>query len=77
MFVLGQRASISSISSTASRRLSSDEDDKIRINKLDVYYEDRIDLKNWLMQMNIYFTFYSILANEKTIFAFTFLKERA
>jgi len=46
MFVSDQRASISSSNLTASRRLSVNEDDKIRINKLDVYYEDRIDLKN-------------------------------
>jgi len=77
MSVLGQRASISSISSSASRRPSIDEDDKIRINKLDVYYEDRIGLKDWLMQVNIYFIFYFVLANKKTIFAFTFLRERA
>jgi hypothetical protein len=29
------------------------------------------------MQMDIYFTFYSVSANKKTIFAFTFLRERA
>jgi len=46
MFILGQRASISNTSSIALRRLSIDEDDKIRINKSNVYYEDRIDLKN-------------------------------
>jgi len=46
MSVLDQRASILSTSSLASRRLSIDEDDKIRINKLDVYHEDQIDLKN-------------------------------
>jgi len=46
MFILGQRASISSISSLASRRFFIEEDDKIRINKPDIYYEDRIDLKN-------------------------------
>jgi hypothetical protein len=77
MFVSDQRASISSISSSASRRSSIDEDDKIRINKPDVYHEDRIGLKDWLMQMNIYFIFYPVSANKKTIFAFTFLKERA
>jgi len=76
MFVLGQRAPISSSSSTASHRPSIDEDDKIRINKLDVYHEDRIGLEDWLMQVNIYFTFYLVLANKKTIFAFTFLRER-
>ncbi len=46
MFILGQRAPISSNSSTTSRRLSIDEDDKIRINKLDVYHEDQIDLED-------------------------------
>ena len=46
MFVLNQRVFISNNSSKTSRRLSIDKDDKIRINKLDVYYEDRIDLKN-------------------------------
>jgi len=40
MSVSDQRASISSTSLLASRRLSIDEDNKIRINKLDVYYED-------------------------------------
>jgi len=29
------------------------------------------------MQMNIYFIFYSVSANKKTIFASTFLRERA
>jgi len=77
MFVSGQRASISSTSLLASRRLSIDEDDKVRINKPDVYHENRIGLKNWLMQINIYFIFYSVSANKKTIFAFTFLRERA
>jgi hypothetical protein len=46
MFVLKQRASILSINLLASRRFFINEDDKIKINKLDVYYEDRIDLKN-------------------------------
>jgi len=46
MSVLDQRVSISSTSLLASRRPSIDKDDKIRINKLDVYHKDRIDLKN-------------------------------
>ncbi len=46
MFVLDQRASISNTSSLALRRFSIDEDDKIRINKPNIYYEDRIGLKN-------------------------------
>jgi len=46
MFVLDQRVSIPSTSSLASRQLSNMRDDKIKINKLDVYHEDRIGLKN-------------------------------
>jgi hypothetical protein len=76
MSILDQRAFILNTSLIVSRRLFVNEDDKIRINKLDVYHKDRIDLKNQLMQINIYFIFYFVLANKKTIFAFTFLKER-
>jgi hypothetical protein len=46
MSVLDQRVSILSSSSTASRRPSTDEDNEIRINKPNIYHEDRIDLKN-------------------------------
>ncbi len=46
MFVLDQRVSISNISLLISRRLLIIRDDKIRINKFDIYYEDRIDLEN-------------------------------
>jgi hypothetical protein len=46
MFVSDQRAPISSISSLASRRPSIDEDDKIRINKPNIYHEDRIGLED-------------------------------
>ncbi len=46
MFVLNQRASILSTSLTTSRQLSINEDNKIRINKSNVYHKDQIDLKN-------------------------------
>ena len=46
MFVSSQRVSISSISSLALRQLFIDKDDKIKINKFDVYHEDRVDLKD-------------------------------
>jgi len=46
MSVLNQRISILNISLLASRQLLNMKDDKIRINKLDVYYKDCIDLKN-------------------------------
>jgi len=77
MSVSGQRAPTSSTSSTAPRRPSNGEDDKVKINKPDVYHEDQIGLKDWLMQVDIYFTFYSVLTNKKTIFASTFLRGRA
>ncbi len=77
MSISGQRAPTSSNSSTASRRPSIDKDDKIRVNKPNIYHEDRIGLKDWLMQIDIYFTFYPVLANKKTIFASTFLRGRA
>ncbi len=46
MSILGQRASILSTSSLASRQSLIMRDDKIKINKPNIYYEDRIDLKN-------------------------------
>jgi len=46
MFVLDQRISIPSNSLTTLRQLFIDKNDKIRINKSNVYYKDRIDLKN-------------------------------
>jgi len=46
MFVSKQRASILSTSLLASRRLFIDKDNKIRINKPNIYHEDRIGLKD-------------------------------
>jgi len=46
MFILDQRVSISNTSLLASRRLSIDKDNKIKINKPNIYYEDRINLKD-------------------------------
>ena len=46
MFISSQRVSTSNISSIALRQLFVNEDDKIRINKFNVYYEDRIGSKN-------------------------------
>ncbi len=40
MSILGQRVPISSNSLLTSRQLFVDEDDKIKINKSNVYYED-------------------------------------
>ncbi len=38
-------------------------DDKIRINKPDIYHGDRTGLEDWLMQVDIYFTFYPVPAD--------------
>jgi len=46
MFVLNQRVSISNNSSIALRQLFIDKDNKIKINKSNVYHENCIDLKN-------------------------------
>ncbi len=46
MFILNQRVFISNNSLIALRRFSINKNDKIKINKSNVYYEDRINLKN-------------------------------
>ena len=46
MSILDQRASIPSTSLLVLRRLSIIRDDKIKINKLNIYYKDRIGLEN-------------------------------
>ncbi len=46
MFILNQRVSILNTSSLALRRSSIMKNDKIKINKLNIYYEDYIDLEN-------------------------------
>jgi len=46
MFVLDQRVSIPSTSLLALRQLLIIRDNKIRINKFNIYYKDCIDLKN-------------------------------
>ncbi len=46
MSILDQRVFILNTSSLASRQSSIEKNDKIRINKSNIYYEDRIDLEN-------------------------------
>ncbi len=46
MFVLNQCVSILNTNLSTLRRSLVIRDDKIRINKLNIYYEDRIDLEN-------------------------------
>ena len=56
-----------------------DDDDirKIKVNKFDLYYEDRMTLKDWFTQIKIYLLFNSVEKNRKTLFVFTFLRGRA
>jgi len=77
MSVSDQQISILSTSSTALCRSTIISNDKIRINKPDIYYGDRIGLEDWLMQVDIYFIFYPVQEDQKTIFASTFLRGRA
>jgi len=46
MFILNQCVFILNTSLLVLRRLSIIKNDKIKINKLDIYYEDRINLEN-------------------------------
>jgi hypothetical protein len=46
MFVLNQRVFILNTSLIVLRRFFVNKDDKIRINKLDIYYKDRTSLEN-------------------------------
>ncbi len=46
MSILDERVSILSTSSLVLRRSLIMKDDKIRINKPNIYYENRIDLEN-------------------------------
>ena len=56
-----------------------DDDDtrKIKVNKFDLYYEDRMTLKDWFTQMKIYLLFNSVEENRKTFFVFIFLRKKA
>ena len=51
-------------------------DDKIKINKFDVYHENRNELKSWLIQIKIYFKFNSVSNNKKMFFAIIYFKKR-
>lgn len=52
-------------------------DDKVRVNKPDTFTGDRNKLDDWLTQMEVYFAFYPTPEGKKTLFATTFLRERA
>ena len=81
-----QRTSISSTldfnaqqrSNNQRRATIIDDDDikKIKVNKFDLYYEDRMTLEDWLTQMKIYLLFNSVEKDRKTLFVFIFFRKR-
>ena len=77
MFTSGQRNLAPSIISIATPKTSNHFDDRVKTNKFDIYKGERNELNDWFIQMKLYFAFNSISKNQKTLFAFTYLKERA
>ena len=79
MFVSNQRNFISNISSLnieQQQRLIFSNNNKIKINKLNKYYNNRNILNNWITQIKIYFVFNYVFNNKKILFAFTFFKKK-
>ena len=78
MFVQKSRNFVSSTSNFTTNQMRIDfDDDKIKINKFDIYYENRNQLNNWLTQFDMYLTFNHIFKSKKALFAFIFLKDKA
>ena len=76
MSTSGQRNLAPSTTSATMPRINNHFDDRVKINKLDVYKGERDELNDWLIQMKLYFAFNSISKNQKTLFAFTYLRGR-
>ena len=80
MSIVEQRDIFSFSSSAAVRNTiknkTSVNDDRIKINRLDIYHENRNELNAWLIQMKIYFEFNDI-SKKKILFAITYLRKRA
>ena len=53
------------------------DDDKIKINKLDIYHEDRNELNDWLTQIDVYFAFNKVSDDKQILFVSIFLRDRA
>ena len=77
MFTSGQRNPAPNIISIATPRTNNHSNDRVKTNKFDVYKGERDELNDWLIQMKLYFAFNSISKNQKTLFAFTYFKEKA
>ena len=80
MSVSNQRNSITSSFSeftTAQKRFIIFDDDKIKINKFNIYHENRNELNDWFTQVDVYFVFNQIISNKQILFAFIlFLKKK-
>ena len=72
-----QRNLAPNIVSATTPKINNHFDDRVKTNKLDVYKGERDELNDWFIQMKLYFAFNSISKNQKTLFAFTYLKEKA
>ena len=71
MFVTEARTSISSIiDSNVVTHI------EMKVEKSNVYHENRQNLKNWFMQLEIYFSFHSISKTRKIFFVSIYLRER-
>ena len=77
MFTSGQRNFASSTTSSTTLKTMIVFNDKIKVNKFDIYKGERNELDDWLIQMKLYFAFNFVSKNQKTLFAFTYLRERA
>ena len=85
MFVVEQRNTFIVSNSTAMKVKSdvdSDHDQnkihvKIKINKSDIFDENRRKLKTWLIQIKLYFKFNRVADEDKMTFATTYFRERA
>ena len=77
MFVQESRNFVSSTSNSTTNQMRIDFDnDKIKINKLDIYHEDRNELNNWLTRFDMYSTLNHVLKSKRALIASIFLENR-
>ena len=64
-------------STTTQKRFIIFDDDKVKINKFDIYHENRNELNDWFTQVDVYFAFNQIISNKQILFAFIFFRKKA
>lgn len=77
MSTSGQRNPAPSQLGSDTPRRPGQHDDNVKVNKPDVFKGDRNNLDDWLIQMELYFAFNSVPEDKKTLFASTFMRDRA